>query len=224
MFVYFWERERERAHERGRGGERGGQRIQSRLCAGRSKPRVGLKLTNCETLSWAEVRHSTDWAQQGPLQQSSPWQPAWRAVSSLCYLLLSCCPAGLIPVFFLPPKVKELYWKLWLIEAPDFCFTVHWQHLPDFPSNAHSCHHFKNSKFQNQIHKNFAGKDSAQRSSLPTTTFSKKFHTSIFFTIFPILHITLLCDIYFRTRRLHIPLNSLHLLCPTFHPLHSGIH
>ena len=58
MCIYFWERER----EQGRGRERGRPRIQSRLCAISTEPSMGLKPTNHETMTWAEIRPSTYWA------------------------------------------------------------------------------------------------------------------------------------------------------------------
>ena len=61
---YFWERERE--HGRGRGRERGRQKIGSGLCADSREPNAGLKLMNYEIMTWAEVRHLTDWATQVP--------------------------------------------------------------------------------------------------------------------------------------------------------------
>ena len=45
----FWERERD--YERGE-AEGGGERI----CAVHSEPDLGLNLTNCEIMSWAEIR------------------------------------------------------------------------------------------------------------------------------------------------------------------------
>ena len=58
--VYLFLRERAWA---GEGQRKRGQRIQSRLCADSSEPNVGLELTNCEIMTWAEVGCSTDWAQ-----------------------------------------------------------------------------------------------------------------------------------------------------------------
>ena len=61
MFIYFWEKERDRQteHEWGRGRERAG----FRLHAASTEPNVGLKLTDCE-MTWAEVGCLTDWATQ----------------------------------------------------------------------------------------------------------------------------------------------------------------
>ena len=38
----------------------------SRLWAVSTEPDMGLKLTDCEIMTWAEVKHSTDWATQEP--------------------------------------------------------------------------------------------------------------------------------------------------------------
>ena len=43
----------------------------SRLWAVSAKPDVGLKLTNCEIMTWTEVRCLTDWATQVPQASSS---------------------------------------------------------------------------------------------------------------------------------------------------------
>ena len=40
----------------------------SRLWAVSTEPDVGLELTDCEIMTWAEVGHSTDWATQMPLE------------------------------------------------------------------------------------------------------------------------------------------------------------
>ena len=68
MLIYFWEREsatgegqRERKREK--------QRIQSQLHADARKPDAGLKLMNLEIMTWAEVRRSTNWATQAPLNK-----------------------------------------------------------------------------------------------------------------------------------------------------------
>ena len=41
----------------------------SRLWAGSTEPDVGLKLTNHEIMTWAEVGRSTDWATQAPQEE-----------------------------------------------------------------------------------------------------------------------------------------------------------
>ena len=54
MFIYFWDRERQREteHEWGRGRERGKHRIgSSRLRAISPEPNVGLELTDRETMT-----------------------------------------------------------------------------------------------------------------------------------------------------------------------------
>ena len=76
MFIYFWERERETECEQGRGRERETQKPEagSRLRAVSTEPDAGLKPTNCEIITWAEVGRLTDWATQAP-------QDAYRFVS-----------------------------------------------------------------------------------------------------------------------------------------------
>ena len=66
MFIYFWEREREKVcvYKRRRGRERGGQRIQSGLWADSREPDAGLKLGNHEIMTWAEAGRLTAWATQ----------------------------------------------------------------------------------------------------------------------------------------------------------------
>ena len=61
MFYLFL---RERESRGGAERERGKQSIWSRLCADSREPDAGLKLTNCEIMSWAQVGCSTDWATQ----------------------------------------------------------------------------------------------------------------------------------------------------------------
>ena len=63
MFIYFWggrgaEREREGATESEAG---------SRLRAVSAEPDAGLKVTDREIMTWAEVGRLTDWATQAPL-------------------------------------------------------------------------------------------------------------------------------------------------------------
>ena len=53
MFIYFWEREGDIKSEAG-----------SRLWAVSTEHDVGLKLTDCEIMTWAEVRCLPDWATQ----------------------------------------------------------------------------------------------------------------------------------------------------------------
>ena len=43
----------------------------SRLWAVSTEPNVGLKLTNHKIMTWAEVRHLTDWATQEPPKDTS---------------------------------------------------------------------------------------------------------------------------------------------------------
>ena len=68
MFIYFWEKERDRvwAEEEQREGDTE-SKVGSRLQAVCTAPDAGLKLTSCAIMTWAEVGHSTDWATQVPL-------------------------------------------------------------------------------------------------------------------------------------------------------------
>ena len=67
MFIYFWERERQNA-SRGWAESEGDTESEagSRLWAARTESNTGLKLTNCEIMTWAEVRRLTNWAIQVP--------------------------------------------------------------------------------------------------------------------------------------------------------------
>ena len=61
MFIYFWERKG--------GAEREGDtesQEDSRLWAVSTEPNTGLEPMNCEIMTWADVRCSTDWATQAP--------------------------------------------------------------------------------------------------------------------------------------------------------------
>ena len=69
MFIYSWERDRERQSVSGGGSEREGDtesEVGSRLWAVSTEPDAGLKLTNCEIVTWAEVGRLTDWVTQVP--------------------------------------------------------------------------------------------------------------------------------------------------------------
>ena len=52
--------------EHTQGGAWGGQMIQSGLCTDSKKPDAGLELSNHDIMTWAEVRHLTEWATQAP--------------------------------------------------------------------------------------------------------------------------------------------------------------
>ena len=67
--VYLFLRETETELERGRGRERARHRIRNRLQAPscQHRARAGLKLTDREIMTWAEVGRLTDWATQAPL-------------------------------------------------------------------------------------------------------------------------------------------------------------
>ena len=46
--------------------QKGKRRIRSRLCADSREPDAGLRRTNCEIMTWAEVGRFTNWATQAP--------------------------------------------------------------------------------------------------------------------------------------------------------------
>ena len=67
MFIYFWRRERQSV-SRG-GSEREGDtesEAGSRLWDVSTEPHTWLELMNPEVMTWADVRHLTDWAFQPP--------------------------------------------------------------------------------------------------------------------------------------------------------------
>ena len=70
LFIYFWERERERETARVGKVQRQGDtesEAGSRIWAISTEPDAGLKLTDRDIMTWAEVRHLTDLATQAPL-------------------------------------------------------------------------------------------------------------------------------------------------------------
>ena len=68
FYLFLRERETETKHEQGRGERQGDTESEadSRLWAVSAEPNRGLKLTNPEIMTWAEVRCLTDWAIQVP--------------------------------------------------------------------------------------------------------------------------------------------------------------
>ena len=67
MFIHFWDRERQSMS--GGQAEREGDiesQAGSRLWAVSPEPNTGLKLTDHEIMTWAEVGSSTNWATQAP--------------------------------------------------------------------------------------------------------------------------------------------------------------
>ena len=74
MFIYFWERERDRQRQSVNGGglEREGDtesQAGSSLWALSTEPYVGLEPTDHKIMTWAEVRRLTKWATLAPLEQ-----------------------------------------------------------------------------------------------------------------------------------------------------------
>ena len=70
MFVYFWKSQ----SASGGGAEREGDtesEAGSRLWAVSTEPGAGLELMTCEIMTWAEVRHLTNWAAQAPREDNN---------------------------------------------------------------------------------------------------------------------------------------------------------
>ena len=68
MFIYFWERERERAQVGGGQRERDTEcGAGSRLRAVSTEPDARLELTNHDIMAWAEVEGLTNWATRASL-------------------------------------------------------------------------------------------------------------------------------------------------------------
>ena len=65
MFIYFWERQSASREEAEREGDTESE-AGSSLWAVSTEPNAGLKLTNHEIMTWAEVGCPTDWATQVP--------------------------------------------------------------------------------------------------------------------------------------------------------------
>ena len=65
-FIHFWETEQEWGRGRKREGNTESE-AGSRIWAVSTEPDTGLEPMNCETMTWAEVGRSTDWATQAPL-------------------------------------------------------------------------------------------------------------------------------------------------------------
>ena len=67
MFIYFWEREKQSVSAGGAGREEDMEsEAGSRLWAVNIELYTGLKLSNCEIMTWAEVGCLTNWATQVP--------------------------------------------------------------------------------------------------------------------------------------------------------------
>ena len=69
MFIYYWEKERERQSMSMGGAETGEDtesKAGSRLRAVSTEPDAGHEPTNCEIMTWAEAGRITDWATQAP--------------------------------------------------------------------------------------------------------------------------------------------------------------
>ena len=72
--VHLFLRERERERESGEGSEREGDtKSEAGSWVVSPEPDTGLKLTNCEIMTWAGVWRLTDWATQEPLSSELFW-------------------------------------------------------------------------------------------------------------------------------------------------------
>ena len=65
MFIHFWERDRAQAGE-GQREEETESEAGSRIWTVSTEPDAGLESMNHEIMTWAEVRHPTDWTTQVP--------------------------------------------------------------------------------------------------------------------------------------------------------------
>ena len=67
MFIYFWDNARDRV-QAAEGQTEGDteSKAGSRLWVISTEPNVGLELTNCKIMTWAEVGRLTNWATQAP--------------------------------------------------------------------------------------------------------------------------------------------------------------
>ena len=95
MFISFLERQTDRQRQRtsGRGAEREGDtesKAGSRLLAVSTEPDTGLKPTNCEIVSWAEVRRLTNWGTQVPPLSSSIEWCSWEVMLMAGWLFRVC--------------------------------------------------------------------------------------------------------------------------------------
>ena len=73
MFIHFWETQREKQSMNWGGAEREGgteSKAGARLSAVSTEPNMGLKLTNCEIITWAEVGCLTNSDPRVPQDQS----------------------------------------------------------------------------------------------------------------------------------------------------------
>ena len=71
MFIYYWETERDRARAWEGQREEETQNLKQAPDSELLEPDAGLKLTNWEIMTWAEVGCSSNWATQTPLNNYS---------------------------------------------------------------------------------------------------------------------------------------------------------
>ena len=91
--LFLRERERERGRASVRAGEGQGERgqgIPSRLCTDSCEPDVGLKPTNRQIMTWAEVESSVDWPTQVPPSFSLLMLPSPELIYDHLWFLYLC--------------------------------------------------------------------------------------------------------------------------------------
>ena len=109
---FFYILDRERLSTSGWGAEKEGDtesEAGSRLWTVSTEPDTGLKLTNCEIMTWAEVRCLANWGTQVPLFCSLNWFSSF--LPAQCWLPFSRGPQfpfGKSPVFILYPLVGRV--------------------------------------------------------------------------------------------------------------------
>ena len=85
VFTYF-ERDKDSTSGVWGGAEREGKRNPSRLSAVSLEPHVGLELTTCEIITWAETEsHNLSWNWESETQ---PTEPPGRSIRHFKYILL----------------------------------------------------------------------------------------------------------------------------------------
>ena len=110
LFIYF-----EREHMQRSGRERDTvPEAGSRLWAVSIEPDVGLKPTSCKVITWAPVRHLTNWTTQAPLKLAI-FQPIHFPICSMMYSF---------------NLYKNKYWVSVSFQAVRY--EEHCSHLPGF--------------------------------------------------------------------------------------------
>ena len=129
MFIYFWKRE----SEQGRSTERERERIRSRFCTVGTEPDAGLKLVNCEIMTWVEVRCWTNWTTEVPLKYfkwiiNSGFNAEGKYQTEKIYKSIIWCiiqplcriseKATAISTFNIQGSSRSNVWQRWWVESP----------------------------------------------------------------------------------------------------------